>query len=282
LAPSSPGGGVCGVVMVMHPGVLFSGTVRRNLRLGLGWMGHSHRAARAVVEKAAEELLITDLLDRNVRTLSAGQRQRVNLARAMVLRQSQWALLLDEPLSAVDVNTRLRLRKELKRINTELNVPVLHITHDPQEAITLGDRICVMLDSRIRQVGSAAELFHEPCEPDVARFLGMRNILAVSEVKSGACFVDGRQTSFGRGVREQCEESVHVPGGGDRASWLAAGGAGCLRGDEPYGVDYVSLFQGIANRRRRGGLYYLQEFRGSLPLTGRGGQEPFGGKSEYS
>ncbi|RKY23646.1 MAG: hypothetical protein DRP83_08900 [Planctomycetota bacterium] len=123
LAPSSPGGGVCGVVMVMHPGVLFSGTVRRNLRLGLGWMGHSHRAARAVVEKAAEELLITDLLDRNVRTLSAGQRQRVNLARAMVLRQSQWALLLDEPLANVDTDSAEIIRhvlSELRRDGTTI------------------------------------------------------------------------------------------------------------------------------------------------------------------
>ncbi|MCD6392528.1 MAG: ATP-binding cassette domain-containing protein, partial [Planctomycetes bacterium] len=166
-------------------------TVRRNIAYGLE--AASARAEKICRQVAglAEILRIEEILDRYPKSLSGGEQQRVALARALAV--GPQLLLLDEPLSAVDVNTRLRLRKELKRINTELNVPVLHITHDPQEAITLGDRICVMLDSRIRQVGSAAELFHEPCEPDVARFLGMRNILAVSEVKSGACFVDGRQ-----------------------------------------------------------------------------------------
>ncbi len=111
--PTSPPGKNCGVVMAMHPGVLFSGTVRRNLRLGLTWMGYQGSAAGDVLEKAAKKLMITDLLDRNVRTLSAGQRQRVNLARAIVLQRSQWALLLDEPLANVDTESAEIIRHVL-------------------------------------------------------------------------------------------------------------------------------------------------------------------------
>jgi len=170
-------------------------TVRRNIAYGLEAASARAEKIRRQVAGLAEILRIEEILDRYPKSLSGGEQQRVALARALAV--GPQLLLLDEPLSAVDVNTRLRLRKELKRINTELNVPVLHITHDPQEAITLGDRICVMLDNRIRQVGSAAELFHEPCEPDVARFLGMQNILAVSRVKAGVCFVDDRQIQAG-------------------------------------------------------------------------------------
>ncbi len=179
-------------------------TVRRNIAYGLAAASARPDRIRRQVAGLAEILRIKEILDRYPKSLSGGEQQRVALARALAVEPQ--LLLLDEPLSALDVNTRLRLRKELKRINTELNVSVLHITHDPQEAITLGDRICVMLDSRIRQVGTAAELFHEPCEPDVARFLGMKNILPVSEVKAGVCFVYDRQIQ----VSAADETTTHI------------------------------------------------------------------------
>jgi tungstate transport system ATP-binding protein len=108
-----------GAIMVMHPGVLFSGSVRRNLTLGLKWMGYRYRDAKVVLEAAAGELLITDLLDRNVRSLSAGQRQRVNLARAIVLRRRRWALLLDEPLANVDTDSARIIRHALSDLKAE-------------------------------------------------------------------------------------------------------------------------------------------------------------------
>ena len=91
--------------------------------------------------------------------------------------------MLDEPLSALDLNTRLHLRNELKRINRELNIAILHITHDPDEAIALGDRIGVMIDNKIQQVATPTELYHEPSDPAIARFLGKRNILPVTKIR---------------------------------------------------------------------------------------------------
>jgi molybdate/tungstate transport system ATP-binding protein len=85
------------------------------------------------------------------------------------------------------------LRKELKRISRELNLSIFHITHEPEEALALGDKVCVMLDGRIRQVAEATELFRAPSDPDVAKFLGMKNILAVSDVRGGVCTVYDRQ-----------------------------------------------------------------------------------------
>lgn len=157
-------------------------TVRQNIIYGL-------KATRAKSQDIQERLHILTmmlnidkLLDRKPTKLSGGEQQRVALARALAIQPK--LLLLDEPLSALDGNTRLRLRKELKRINKELNITVLHVTHDPDEAITLGDRICVMIDNQVRQIGTPSELFHEPSKPDVAKFLGKRNILPVTRVRS--------------------------------------------------------------------------------------------------
>ena len=163
-------------------------TVRRNIAYGLARRLDRQQARQRTAEMA-DLLSITDLLDRRPATLSGGEQQRAALARALAVRPSM--LLLDEPLSAVDTNTRLRLRGELKRISRELSTPVLHVTHDPEEAMALGDRVGVMLGARLHQVAAPEELFRRPSDPDVADFLGLRNILPVSRVRDRTCTVCG-------------------------------------------------------------------------------------------
>ncbi|MHC4075595.1 MAG: ABC transporter ATP-binding protein, partial [Planctomycetota bacterium] len=109
-------------------------TVRQNIAYGLRAAGGSPGKTEAHLQMLTEMLHIHKLLTRRPATLSGGEQQRVALARALAVEPK--LLLLDEPLSALDTNTRLRLRKELKRINRQLNISVLHVTHDPQEAMT--------------------------------------------------------------------------------------------------------------------------------------------------
>ncbi len=163
-------------------------TAGRNIAYGLV-PRIGRQAAKRRAAELAEVLHITELLDRRPAALSGGQQQRVALARALAVQPK--LLLLDEPLSAVDTNTRFRLRKELKRINRELNTAVLHVTHDPEEAMALGDRVGVMLGARLHQVAPPEELFRRPSDPDVADFLGMRNVLRVASVRDKSCSVCG-------------------------------------------------------------------------------------------
>lgn len=164
-------------------------TVEKNIAYGLKAVNADESKKRISI--LADMLHTRELLDRYPDKLSGGEQQRVALARALAVEPG--LLLLDEPLSAVDVNTRLRLRRELKRINRELNLSILHITHDPEEALMLADKVCVMLDGRIRQIAPSAELFRSPSDPDVAKFIGMKNILPVSQVSGGVCSVYDQQ-----------------------------------------------------------------------------------------
>jgi len=160
-------------------------SVANNIAYGL-------RAARApgnVIRKRLAELAdlldITALMPRRPDTLSGGERQRVALARALAVEPK--LLLLDEPLSALDTTARVRLRQELRRINTELHTPILHVTHDLEEAMALGDQVCVMLDHRVRQIAPPEDLFRRPSDHAVARFLGLWNVLPVTAVREHVC-----------------------------------------------------------------------------------------------
>ena len=164
-------------------------TVARNIDYGLRAAGATPATIRDKLSALGDLLHIQGLMARRPGTLSGGEQQRVALARALATNPR--LLLLDEPLSALDMNARKRLRRELKRINKELGVPALHVTHDPEEAMALGDRIGIMLDNRIRQVASPEKLFRRPSDPDVARFLGMRNVLPVTAVDGDLCLVHG-------------------------------------------------------------------------------------------
>ena len=122
-----------------------------------------------------ELVSMTDFANRRPNQLSGGQQQRVALARALMTRPS--VLLLDEPLSALDPFLRVRMRGELRRIQRELGITFIHVTHSQEEAMALADLAVVMNDARIVQSGPPREIFNRPRTPFVARFMGGHNIL---------------------------------------------------------------------------------------------------------
>ena len=127
------------------------------------------------VREISEVLRIEHLLNRKPRTLSGGEQQRVALARALVVEPP--LILLDEPFANLDVQTRAKLLTEMKRWKRELGFTALHVTHSFEEAISLGDRVGVMLDGKLVQVGRVRDVFSKPVSEEVARFLGFENII---------------------------------------------------------------------------------------------------------
>jgi len=122
------------------------------------------------VQRAAKVLMITHLLERKPKALSGGQRQRVALGRAIV--RDPKCFLFDEPLSNLDAKLRVEMRAEIKQITMSLNATTVYVTHDQEEAMTLGDRVVVMKDGVTQQVGSALEIYNHPVNRFVASFLG--------------------------------------------------------------------------------------------------------------
>lgn len=142
-------------------------------------------------DRAAEALALVGLdahYDRYAHQLSGGQQQRVALARALVTRPR--VLLLDEPLSALDAKVRVQLREEIRRIQTDLGITTLFVTHDQDEALAVADRVAVMRDGRIEQVGTPEELYTRPATPFIADFVGLSNRLP-GEVLHGFATVHG-------------------------------------------------------------------------------------------
>ncbi|MBW4722226.1 ABC transporter ATP-binding protein [Saccharothrix obliqua] len=165
-------------------------TVADNVAFGL----RARRVPRrAVAERVAEVLDLVGMAgfrDRYPRQLSGGQQQRVAIARALAVRPA--VLLLDEPLSALDAALREEMVAELLRLRAELpDTAVVHVTHDQSEALALADRIAVMRDARLVEVGPAAELYHRPAESFTAAFLGASNLLPVDVEDAGAVRLGG-------------------------------------------------------------------------------------------
>jgi ABC-type sugar transport system ATPase subunit len=145
-------------------------TVRANLAFGLRMRGTPRAETARRVQAAAEMLGITDLLERKPKQLSGGQRQRVALGRALVREPD--VFLLDEPLSNLDAKLRVRMREEIGRLHAATGTSMVYVTHDQVEAMTLGDRIAVMKDGRVQQVGAPLELYDRPANAFVAGFIG--------------------------------------------------------------------------------------------------------------
>jgi len=145
-------------------------SVRENIAFPLEMRGVAHaQIARRVVE-TAERLGLGDVLDCRPAQLSEGQRQRAALARAVV--RGPQAFLFDEPLSSLDAKLRSELRAELLALHRSLSATMIYVTHDQTEAMTMGQRIGILHEGRLRQVGTPAEVYERPADVFVARFMG--------------------------------------------------------------------------------------------------------------
>ncbi|MFA4661581.1 tungstate ABC transporter ATP-binding protein WtpC [Pyrococcus kukulkanii] len=150
-------------------------TVYDNIAFGLKIRKTPKAEIERKVREIAEVLGIKHLLHRKPKTLSGGEQQRVAIARALVIEPE--LILMDEPFANLDVQTRSRLIREMKRWRKELGFTALHVTHSFEEAVSLGDRVGVMLSGRLVQVGEVSEVFSRPKSEEVARFLGFENII---------------------------------------------------------------------------------------------------------
>ncbi len=151
-------------------------TVEENIEFGLKLKKSSATENRKRLKEIMDWLSILHLAHRYPATLSGGEQQKVAIARAIAIEPS--VLLLDEPLSALDLRTRDYLREELKKIKRELGITMVHVTHDQTEAMVLADRIAVMMNGRIMQVGTPYEIFNKPQNEEIADFVGIENILS--------------------------------------------------------------------------------------------------------
>lgn len=140
-------------------------SVHENLAFGLKLRRNDER-----IREAAEQLGLEDLLDRRPATLSGGQQQRVALGRALLRKPA--VFLLDEPLSNLDARLRWEMRRELHLLHRRLQATMVYVTHDQDEAMTLGERVAVLDQGRIRQVDTPQRLYDKPCDRFVAGFLG--------------------------------------------------------------------------------------------------------------
>jgi len=145
-------------------------TVAQNIAFGLYTSKLSEAEKRMRIEETARILGLESLLDRRPSQLSGGQRQRVAIGRAMV--RNPAAFLFDEPLSNLDAQLRTQMRLEIKKLHQRLGTTIVFVTHDQVEAMTMADRIVVMRDGRILQVGTPMELYENPTDIFTARFIG--------------------------------------------------------------------------------------------------------------
>ena len=170
-------------------------TVKENVAYGLKARKTPKKEIEARVAEALELVQISHLADRKPNELSGGQQQRVALARAFVIEPS--VLLMDEPLSNLDAKLRVQMRTVIKKLQRRLGITTIYVTHDQEEALAISDRIAVMKDGNIMQIGTPSEIYAKPQNPFVAGFIGVSNFLD--------CDVKGEEVSI------QGELSIKIP-----------------------------------------------------------------------
>ena len=153
-------------------------SVRRNVGFGLKMRGIGGKEARRRVDEALRLVQLLPYADRLPGQLSGGQQQRVAIARAIVIEPP--LVLMDEPLSNLDAALRLDMRTEIRRLHQSLGLTTVYVTHDQEEALSLADRLVVLREGLVQQVGTPEELYRSPANPYVAGFMGYRNLLPMT------------------------------------------------------------------------------------------------------
>jgi putative spermidine/putrescine transport system ATP-binding protein len=205
-------------------------TVTKNVAFGLERRRAPSQERRKRVEEALALVRLTGLGGRYPRQLSGGQQQRVALARALVIRPS--LLLLDEPLSNLDAKLRGEVRLEIRRLQRELGITTVLVTHDQEEALTVSDRVAVLREGRLEQLAPPTDLYHRPANRFVADFVGKTSFLSaarVDEAASPSHIPDGARYRLGSG------EVVSGPSGPERVT-LAVRPEAVRLGQPPAGV----------------------------------------------
>ncbi len=186
-------------------------TVRENMEFPLKLKKFPKEEIKQRVDQAAEILGITQYLDRKPKALSGGQRQRVAIGRAIV--REPKVLLMDEPLSNLDAKLRNQMRAEIIKLRQRINTTFVYVTHDQTEAMTLGDRIVIMKDGFVQQIGTPQEVFEHPCNVFVAGFIGTPQMN----------FFKSRLEKTAGGYQVKCLGAV-IPVDGEMAKKLEAKG----------------------------------------------------------
>ena len=168
-------------------------SVAQNIGFGLEMQGKPKAEIAATVERMLTLVKLPHVAERRADQLSGGQQQRIALARALASRPR--VLLLDESLSALDMKLRKDMQIELKRLQAETGITFIFVTHDQEEALTMSDRIAVMSQGRILQVGSPTEIYEAPVNRTVADFIGETNFLTADAFASGVRLADGQLLS---------------------------------------------------------------------------------------
>lgn len=171
------------IALVLHEPLLLSTSVFDNIATGLRFRGISKSDQIQFVKQWLSRLNIEHLINQPASQLSSGQAQRVSLARALVLKPD--LLLMDEPFRALDAPSRISLLKDLRNLLSETGTTTIFVTHDQEQALFIGDRVAVMLEGKLRQIGLPQTVYSSPIDTEVADFLGVENVLPGQVINNG-------------------------------------------------------------------------------------------------
>ena len=197
------------VGMVFQSYALFPNvTVGDNIGFGLKVRHAPKDKIKRKVDELLELIHLPDKGDRYPWQLSGGQQQRIALARALAIEPE--VLLLDEPLSALDAKIRVALRREIRAIQRQLGITTVYVTHDQEEALSLSDRVVVMSEGRIEQIGAPPEIYNKPATPFVASFVGTLNLVAAQVVnaETGRLSIGGQEVHASKPIVEAATGST--------------------------------------------------------------------------